>query len=85
MEQYFVEKEVDRVFVQLQRERLEERNVIGSDFFVAEVKFVQNDIIDVIIGQEVIYASDEVHGDVHGNDMFAYTKKSRCGCFRREY
>jgi hypothetical protein len=47
-------KEVDGVFVQLQRKRFQKRYVIGHNFLVGEVELVDDDGVHVVVGQKVI-------------------------------
>ena len=46
-----VKEEVNRMFVQFQRQCFEEIDVEAGNFFVVEIEFVRDDRIDVIIGQ----------------------------------
>lgn len=40
--------------VELQRQRLEEGDVVGHDLLVREIELVDNDGVDVVVGQEII-------------------------------
>ncbi len=47
-------KEVDGVLVEPEGERLEERDVVGHHLLVGEVELVDDDRIDVIVGQQIV-------------------------------
>lgn len=54
-EPYLVVKEMHSVIVELQRERLQEGDVVGHDLLVREVEFMHNDGVDVVIRQQVVW------------------------------
>lgn len=56
---YLVEKEMNRMRVEFKRESLQERDIICHHFFVREVEFVQDYIVDVVIGKEKIYEREK--------------------------
>lgn len=45
----FVVEEVDRVWVQLQTERLQEQHIVAHHILVRKVKLVDDDRIDVVV------------------------------------
>ena len=49
-----VEEEVDGLAVELEREGLEEGDVVGHDLLVGEVELVQDDVVDVVVGEEEV-------------------------------
>ena len=51
---HLVIEEVDRVRVQLQRERLQKGDVVGHHLLVGEVKLVHDDRVDVVVGEQVV-------------------------------
>lgn len=51
-----VVEEVNGVLVKSEGEGLEEGDVVGHDFLVREVKLVDNDGVDVIVGEQVVDA-----------------------------
>ena len=53
---HFVVKEVDGVLVQPEAEGLEEGDVVGHDLLVGEVELVNNDGVDVVVGEEIVDA-----------------------------
>ena len=44
-------EEVDGVSVELERESLEEGDVVSEDFFIGEVQLENNNRVDMIVGQ----------------------------------
>ena len=52
---YLVIEKVNCVLVELERERLEERDVVGQDLLVGKVKLVANDLVDVVVRQQVVW------------------------------
>ena len=51
---YFIVEEVDGVFVQSKGQGLEKRDIVSHHFLIRKIKFVYNNGIDVIIGQQII-------------------------------
>jgi hypothetical protein len=51
---YLVVEEVDGVFVEPEREGLEEGDVVGHDLLVREVELVDDDRVDVVVRQQVV-------------------------------
>ena len=49
-----VEEEVNRVDVQLETERFEEADVVGHHLLIVKVEAVLDDLVDVIVGEEVV-------------------------------
>ena len=49
-------EEVDGVLVQPEAEGLEEGDVVGHDLLVGEVELVNNDGVDVVVGEEIVDA-----------------------------
>jgi len=50
----FIEKEVNGMGIQFERQGLKEGDVVGHNLFVREVKLVNNNGVDMVVGQEVI-------------------------------
>ena len=62
-------EEVDGVLVEPEGEGLEEGDVVGHDFLVREVELVDNDGVDMVVGEEVVDAGlvlDVLKEDVEG-------------------
>ena len=57
---YLVVEEVDGVLVQPEGEGLEEWDVVGHDLLVGEVELVNDDGVDVVIGQQIIWNYFEI-------------------------
>lgn len=51
---HLVVEEVHCVVVKLQRQGLQEGDVVRHDLLVGEVKLVDNNRVDVVVGQEII-------------------------------
>ena len=51
-----VEEEVYGVSVELERERLQERYVVGHHFLVGEVELVQYDVVYVVVREEEVFS-----------------------------
>ncbi len=51
---YLVVEEVDGVFVEPEREGLEEGDVVSHDLLVREVELVDDDRVDVVVRQQVV-------------------------------
>ena len=52
---HLVVEEVHSVVVQLEGQRLQEGDVVGHDLLVGEVKLVDDDGVDVVVGEQVIW------------------------------
>ena len=52
---YLVVEEVNGVLVEPEGEGFEEGNVVGHDLLIGEVELVNDDRVDVIVGEEVIW------------------------------
>ena len=62
-------EEVDGVLVEPEGEGLEEGDVVGHDFLVREVELVDNDGVDMVVGEEVVDAGlvpDVLKEDIEG-------------------
>lgn len=44
--------------VELEGQRLKEGDVVGHDLLIGEVKLVDDDGVDVVVGQQVIWGRD---------------------------
>lgn len=51
---HLIVEEVHCVVVELQRQSLQKGDIVGHDFLIREIKFMHNDGIDMIIGEQVI-------------------------------
>lgn len=49
-----VEEEVNGVAVQLERQGLQERDVVGHHLFVGEIEFMYNDRVHVVVREKVV-------------------------------
>ena len=61
---YLVVEEVDGVFVQPEGEGLEEWDVVGHDLLVREVELVNDDRVDVVVGQQIIWNYFEISYEI---------------------
>ena len=52
---YLIVEEVDGVLVETKRQGLEEGNVIGHNLLVREIKLVNYDRVDMVVGQQIIW------------------------------
>ena len=62
-------EEVDGVLVESEGEGLEEGDVVGHDFLVGEVELVDDDGVDMVVGEEIVDAGlvpDVLEEDVEG-------------------
>ena len=56
MQHYLIVEEMYCVLVQPEAEGLEEGDVVGHDLLVGEVELVNNDGVDVVVGEEIVDA-----------------------------
>ena len=47
-------EEVDSVLVQSKGEGFKKRDVVSHDFLIREVKLVDNDRVDMVVGEEIV-------------------------------
>ena len=50
----FVEEEMDRVAVQLEGQRLQERDVVRENFLIDNIELVENDLVHVVVRQQKV-------------------------------
>lgn len=58
---YLVVKEMHSVAVELQRQRLQEGDVVGHDLLIGEVELVHDDGVDVVIRQQVVCRQEKTN------------------------
>lgn len=51
---HLIIEEVNCVIIELEGQGLQERNVVGHNFLITEVKLVNNDGVHMVVGQQVI-------------------------------
>lgn len=52
---YLIVEEMDSVVVQLQGQGLQKRDIVCHDLLIGEIKLMDNDGIDMVVGEQVIW------------------------------